>query len=92
MTNEAKYKEYQEYRAYKQNSVLAEEFKSSEKTISRWNNEDSPIPDYVIVIIDLQRELNKSERIIDNLNMELTGFRQSIHNFKSAYKRLFDDD
>lgn len=89
-TNEDNYKKFIEYSEYASAGVVADTLKVSEKTISRYKNKITEIPEHIILIIDLYRERNNDKKIIGNLNLEIIGIKQTIHNFKQSQERLFN--
>lgn len=86
---EENYKKFIEYSNYAPASMIADKLKVSEKTVSRYRNKNTEIPESIILIIDLYEQRTKDSKTIDNLKFELVGIKQTIHDYKQSQEKLF---
>jgi hypothetical protein len=89
-TQKENYEKFMEFADYAPASMIADKLKVSEKTISRYKNKNTDIPEHIILIIDLYKERNDDKKTIDNLKFELSGIKQTIHDYKLSQQKLFE--
>ncbi len=71
-------------------SDIADIFKVSEAIVKKWKSKKGVVPYYVVEIIELRQKNYNLQRKIDNLNFEMVGMKQSIHNYFNHQDQLRD--
>lgn len=89
MTESQKHEIFMNYVGYNSAEIFAEKFGVSARTINRYREQETAIPDTIIKIIKLSKENEKKAKTIDNLQFELTSIKQCINDFKETQGKLF---
>ncbi len=77
--------------AYAENksiSTLKNIFKVSEPTIKKWKSLTGTVPDYVIEIINLKATNSSLKHVIDGLNFDMLGYKQTVNNYLHSKAKL----
>ncbi len=81
----------QNFDAYAENksiAILKDIFKVSEPTIKKWKSLEGNVPDYAIEIINLKATNSSLKNIIDGLNFDIMGYKQTIKNYLHSKDKL----